>query len=292
LDQHPKLLESNPANKILRYLSEQTVSKSRFFAKLRNGDTAFTIDLRDHYTNLHTDLKSNNESEPEIEIMVVMRKSTRDHSYGIPPQLNPQNRPDLLAQGTLVPGAGGNYQHLVQYRLEYILETWAMNNYFFRGIELFGRGRRGNDDGEKSNARRSLLAGTPGRDNTGLRSAYPRRRFDLTGKQRDQWDIIDINRLYQEWAFGDRGRAFASLHGEPFRNDQYTFHSAAVGRFGVGGEQPDLYDPRFGKTSDGQRSRFPESPGATRTVGSVGESIPAIIQYDYHVRNGNPAGND
>ncbi|MBN2325563.1 MAG: hypothetical protein JXR73_00315, partial [Candidatus Omnitrophica bacterium] len=183
-------LEDNPASIILNVLRSNK-AKMPVFAKLRNGDTAFTIDLRDRYEDLIQDLRDSTRSEPMIEIMVVLRKSTIDHGSGATANITSAMRPDLAGAistigGVLAPDAQGNYQFGGSY-----IGNLSDDNYFFRGIELFGRGRKMQDDSETANQRRTLLAGTPGRDNTGYVPAYPRRRLDLRGSQRDGLDVID-----------------------------------------------------------------------------------------------------
>ncbi|MGC9328042.1 MAG: hypothetical protein ACP5I1_10445, partial [Candidatus Hinthialibacter sp.] len=189
LDEEPGL-EENPYH-IVTSMIRSNRMKQPVFAKLRNGDTAFTIDLRKKFNDLSQDLKSSSESEPMIEIMVVIRKSTIDHGGGATANITSAMRPDLegalsTVGGALAPDAQGNYWFGGNY-----IGNLSDDNYFFRGIELFGRGRKNRDDSEEANQRRQLLAGTPGRDNTGYVPAYPRRRLELNGSQRDELDILD-----------------------------------------------------------------------------------------------------
>ncbi len=175
------------------------LAKMPVFAKLRNGDTAFTIDLRDTqgYDDLWRDLNNNSNSEPMIEISVIIRKSTPDYSpffvSNDPAGANNRgviypasDRPDLGIPNPIAPNSSGYYPALSG------LGPVSMSddNYFFRGIELFGRGRKGSQSAD-DDRRLRLLAGTPGRDNSGYVPAYPRRRYDVEGNQRDISDIID-----------------------------------------------------------------------------------------------------
>jgi hypothetical protein len=172
------------------------------FAKLRNGDTAFTINLREQYSALYNDLQGNSQAEPQLEIMVIMRKTTFDISPDMAPQISAQGvinfqvmqifRPDLLQlfpggtpqqQMRLLPQLGGYYFD----GSGRFLGSMGDDNYFFKGIELFGRGRLRS----KTDSQLQFLAGTPLRDNTGYVPAYPRRRMMLAGTTRDESDIID-----------------------------------------------------------------------------------------------------
>ncbi len=169
------------------------------FAKLRNGDTAFTVDLRENYNDLWRDLQNESGSEPMIELIVILRKTT--------PDLNPwfqsnnedlplgvfdgSDRPDLDIQGgqPVAPNINGYYP-LAGYSQQNssALASMADDNYFFKGIEMFGRGRRGNNQSEQH---KRYLAGTPGRNNTGYVPAYPRRRYEMDGNNRDEYDVVD-----------------------------------------------------------------------------------------------------
>lgn len=170
------------------------------FSKLRNGDTAGSIDLRQDFSTLKRDLRNASEEEPMVEIIVMMRKTTRDHSpttVSLVNNVNPgvitiNDRPDL---GALVQNATG--AQLIPDPRGVIRIFGAENallmddNYFFKGIDLFGRGRGNEDDTPESIAKSIFLAGTPGKDNTGYTPAYPRRRYQLGNSQRDEMDIID-----------------------------------------------------------------------------------------------------
>ncbi len=184
IDDKAKREVLNTANKNFLYGVHRPV-----FSKLRNGDTAFSIDLRERFRDLSQDLIGSSLEEAKIDITIIMRKSTRDQGLlNNNSTITAQTRPDLLllplpldpqANGDYVTGAG------------VYVGNMGDDNYFFKGIELFGRGRVGDTDSVDTIARRVLLAGTPGRDNTGYVPAYPRRRLDMTGQQRDELDIID-----------------------------------------------------------------------------------------------------
>ncbi len=186
--------EENPYNIFAETAGRGGGSKKPVFAKLRNGDTAFTIDLREDFTNLWRDLLNPSGDEPMLEIAVVLRKTTRDYNpftrsqYGR--QLGwiyPQDRPDLGLNVPVGPDQEGYYNAPgVGF-----LGGMGDDNYFFRGIEIFGRGRLEKGDSEEDNALLTYLAGTPGRDNTGYVPAYPRRRTKVNTNQRDTADIID-----------------------------------------------------------------------------------------------------
>ncbi len=165
------------------------------FAKLRHGDTAFTIDLRETFNSLSQDLRSQSGDEPMIEIAVIMRKTTPDLS---PANFDFNERPDLLpiANVRQLSPIDGQYtinQTPNPFNMQngFPLGSLMDDNYYFKGIELFGRGRQGSNDNEDANELRRMLAGTPGRDNTGYVPAYPRRRLETSGNQRDRLDIID-----------------------------------------------------------------------------------------------------
>ena len=49
------------------------------FTKLRDGDTAFTIDLRERFMDLYQDLEESGADEPLIVIRLIMRKTTSDY---------------------------------------------------------------------------------------------------------------------------------------------------------------------------------------------------------------------
>jgi hypothetical protein len=172
------------------YFAQQSVPRP-IFSKLRNGDTAFTIDLRDKFSDLTIDLKGNTEAEPMIEITIVIRKSA--------PDINASNyasyadsRLDLAAmgQGAITFGDDGD-MYAQGFGLNGYIGHMGHDNYFFKGIELFGRGRSSLDDTDEENEKRRYLAGTPGRDNTGYVPAYPRRRRSIQGNTRDEFDILD-----------------------------------------------------------------------------------------------------
>ncbi len=187
LKTNPKT-DDNPWNIYFRDGERQPV-----FAKLRHGDTAFTIDLRESFGSLANDLKNNTQAEPIIEIAIILRKSTRDLSY-FQRAITPELRPDLdredwglnLDAAPWLPNALGDYVTAGGG----FAGGLGDDNYFFKGIEIFGRGRKGSDT-DADLAKRTLLAGTPGRDNTGYVPAYPRRRLDLKGTQRDSNDVLD-----------------------------------------------------------------------------------------------------
>ncbi|MDP8245843.1 MAG: hypothetical protein P9L94_17300 [Candidatus Hinthialibacter antarcticus] len=184
-------IEANPDN--IYQPAGQRRSKVPIFAKLRNGDTAFTVDLRKEDRELWQDLRNDTDSEPMVEITVVMRKSTPDLKMPLNRVLNVANRPDL---DNRVPfpitdeDGDGFYEAAGTTRTD--LGSVADDNYFFKGIELFGRvkgeGQRRKNDPD---AFQRLIAGTPGWDNSGYVPAYPRRRLDLRGSSRDPLDIID-----------------------------------------------------------------------------------------------------
>lgn len=181
----PQNTTRNRNNPYFEQLNQQVARP--VFSKLRNGDTAFTIDLRDNFGDLTRDLRTNNQPEPTIEITVIIRKSTPDINAITAPNIA-QFRPDLAAIGQQLTGptADGDFTIGGAYA-----GHMGADNYFFKGIELFGRGRLSQNDDEESNQRRALLAGTPGRDNTGYVPAYPRRRMTIDGSRRDELDIVD-----------------------------------------------------------------------------------------------------
>lgn len=175
------------------FVGSRSTSRMPVFAKLRNGDTAFTIDLRKDYRDLWSDLQNSSESEPQVEIAVVMRKSTKDVASPINPQITQQDRPDLSTR-TQMPLRDRNGDGQFEDSTGQLLAMGSAgdDNYFFRGVELFGRGR-GPGLAQQANPEKTMqyLAGTPGRDNTGYTPAYPRRRLDLRGTSRDEFDVID-----------------------------------------------------------------------------------------------------
>ncbi|HPA45606.1 MAG TPA: hypothetical protein PK395_07550 [bacterium] len=122
------------------------------FTKLRDGDTAFTVDLRESFQDLYRDLDTSEAQEPLIVLRMIMRKTT----------------PDIM--NTL----DDNYYF---YGIE---------------LSGRGRMNGGSSDSVQDNARMALIAGTPGRANAGYVPAYPRRRRMIdTPSQRDQFDIVD-----------------------------------------------------------------------------------------------------
>ena len=188
--------EPQEANENPKHIYSINGDRKPVFAKLRNGDTAFTIDLRKSFDSLRNGWPNADMDEPIIEIAVIMRKTTRDlspefQSIGSGSRnagwIYPEDRPDL-AVTTLMPDGQPLAPDPQGY---YNLTSMGDDNYFFRGIELFGRGRADNQDTDNANELRSLLAGTPGWDNTGYVPAYPRQRMDLVDKRRDRYDIID-----------------------------------------------------------------------------------------------------
>jgi len=205
--------EDNPLNIYFRNNVRQPV-----FAKLRSGDTAFTVDLRKNFGDLVNDLKNSNQAEPVIEIAVILRKSTRDLSH-FQPMITEELRPDLdrpdwginLNTAPWAPNALGDYVTAGGG----FAGGMGDDNYFFKGIEIFGRGRKGSDSGTDL-AKRALLAGTPGRDNTGYVPAYPRRRLDLTGTQRDSNDVIDNTAYVKNGPLATLGEISRLFTGERF----------------------------------------------------------------------------
>ena len=184
IDDKPKREIANAANKNYLYGVHRPV-----FTKLRNGDTAFSIDLRERFRDLSQDLSGSSLEEAKIDITIIMRKSTRDQGFLTNNStVTVLTRPDL-AQITLPMDPTDNGDYLSGAGV--YVGNMGDDNYFFKGIELFGRGRKGDTDTDETIARRALLAGTPGRDNTGYVPAYPRRRLDLGGQQRDELDVID-----------------------------------------------------------------------------------------------------
>ncbi len=171
----------------------QRRSKFPVFAKLRNGDTAFTVDLRAQDRELWQDMRNDSDSEPMVEITVVMRKSTPDLSYPLKRELNAADRPDFINRVPmpLEDEDGDGFYELNGNQFS-LIGSVADDNYFFKGVELFGRvkgeGQRRKND---RNAFQRMVAGTPGWDNSGYVPAYPRRRLDLRGSTRDPFDIID-----------------------------------------------------------------------------------------------------
>lgn len=169
------------------------------FAKLRNGDTLGSVDLRQDYQELFRDLQNSNDSEPMVEIIVMMRKTTRDHapvdSLGRGNELDTitaLERPDLAA--LIADATGGELTPTDRGEIMIDDAPAALlmdDNYFFKGLELFGRGRADDDDTNDTIAQSLYIAGTPGKDNTGYTPAYPRRRLQLGRSQRDEYDIID-----------------------------------------------------------------------------------------------------
>lgn len=171
------------------------------FSRLRNGDTAFSVNLREQVTALHNDLENDNDDEPTIEIMVVMRKTTRDMTVPFNPAaaIDGTLRPDLeivdslSSQPFYLPATDTNQDGV--YRTvsgQNFVASVADDNYFFKGIELFGRGRSTTSGrAQVVDQFHRYLAGTPGRDNTGYVPGYPRRRLDLGGTSRDSLDLID-----------------------------------------------------------------------------------------------------
>ncbi|MDX9754902.1 MAG: hypothetical protein RBU29_13140, partial [bacterium] len=178
------------------------------FSKLRNGDTAFTINLREQFEALRSDLNNTSGDEPKIEITVFIRKTTRDISPLFVSETEnnaeqgyvyPVDRPDLSAIG--FPTSGGETAYNVNNNLAGYVATAAGqdynpslgalgdDNYFFKGIELFGRNT--SQLQAAPDAKLAYLGGTPGWDNTGYVPAYPRRRLQLNGQTRDELDIID-----------------------------------------------------------------------------------------------------
>ena len=171
----------------------QRRSKVPVFAKLRNGDTAFTVNLREEDRELWQDLRNDSDSEPMVEITVVIRKSTRDMWYPFKREMNVVDRPDLDGRYPLpITDENGDGFYDINGTPVAQLGSMADDNYFFKGIELFGRvkgeGQRRKNDPD---AFQRLIAGTPGWDNSGYVPAYPRRRLDLRGSTRDPFDIID-----------------------------------------------------------------------------------------------------
>lgn len=183
-------LDENPYNPYAT--AGRSRGKEPVFAKLRHGDTAYTINLRENERDLWDDLLNDSDDEPMVEIMVVIRKSTGDISFPQDAQINPALRPDFSGKlplpleiqpdGTIETGGGAKVA----------IGAPIDDNYFFKGIELFGRGRapeaRSRND---EDAFLGLLAGTPGWDNSGYVPAYPRRRYTLDGNTRDRFDVID-----------------------------------------------------------------------------------------------------
>lgn len=182
-----------------RHNIEVDDEKVPVFTRLRNGDTAGSIDLRQDFQELFRDLQNTNGDEPMVEIVIMMRKSSRDHSPstinadGDPRIITFADRPDLASP--IIEDVTDNEFDLDpdgRIRVGQFPPALLMDdNYFFKGIELFGRGRATADDSADLNIRRTYLAGTPGKDNTGYTPAYPRRRLQLGNTQRDEFDIID-----------------------------------------------------------------------------------------------------
>ena len=192
------------------------------FSKLRNGDTAFTIDLREDTSNLWKDLNDESSDEPKIEISVVMRKTTPDYSPAFKSKLQtnsqegvlyPKDRPDFEAHGFVASGTQtitkleyeknnnfGAYGFIKNPEFKAtgdpmqneFLGSTGDDNYYFKGIELFGRSSKSGLASTKDDAAKmAYLGGTPGWDNTGYVPAYPRRRQKLDGRSRDKDDVID-----------------------------------------------------------------------------------------------------
>ncbi|MEW6235453.1 MAG: hypothetical protein AB1656_08720 [Candidatus Omnitrophota bacterium] len=187
--------EDNTEDVFLELNAFNQASRKPVFAKLKNGDTVFTIDLRNDqkFDDLWSDLSNASQSETMIEIAVIMRKSTADLNPMFRSQsggatigyIGPLDRPDLMLPQPVNHDAKGYYPILGYGNT---LAGMGDDNYFFKGIELFGRGKK---DKQISAKRLAYLAGTPGRDNSGYVPAYPRRRYELAGSTRDKNDIID-----------------------------------------------------------------------------------------------------
>ena len=190
IDRRPNT-DENPYN---IYQESNSQGKRPIFAKLRHGDTAFTVNLREQSSPLFSDLRNTSGDEPTIEIAVVMRKSTRDIRIPLRgnEQITAEDRPDL-ARFFSMPMTDPNFDGLYS---DTNGNTPRGNvnadNYFFQGIELFGRGRLADiGGGDETDEALRYLAGTPGRDNTGYVPAYPRRQQVGGGNERDEHDIID-----------------------------------------------------------------------------------------------------
>ncbi|RJP27780.1 MAG: hypothetical protein C4527_12495, partial [Candidatus Omnitrophota bacterium] len=218
LQEDPKT-EENPNHYYVGSSGRGRTNRKPIFSKLRNGDTAFTIDLRESFDELWRDLKNPTGDEPMLEIAVIMRKTTRDlnpftrSQYGSHRgAIYPGDRPDLGLQQPVAPDEQGFYSAA---GLGF-LGGMSDDNYFFNGIEIFGRGRKGRSDSEEDRALLVYLAGTPGRDNTGYVPAYPRRRWKLESNQRDMADIIDNTAYVKNGPLATLGEISRLFTGNPF----------------------------------------------------------------------------
>jgi hypothetical protein len=122
------------------------------FTKLRDGDTACTIDLREQFQDLYQDLQQSSKDEPLVVLRLVMRKTTPDFTNAV----------------------FDNYYF-------YAIELCGR-----------GRMKGRSADGLGENERMALIAGTPGRQNPGWVPAYPRQQRKIDAPtQRDRFDIVD-----------------------------------------------------------------------------------------------------